>query len=145
MIRAGGHDGLHEWLRRDQVVRAMATDLARDLEPATAIALLASDDGRPRRDFARRCDARYVARGGTLRPLPSGAVARAVLAELPAAAAVIVVGHTQPTGDVRADLDLEYPEGDAVVEHTETCDRRSAGDECIGGCAIHLVNELVLA
>ena len=103
MIRAGGHDGVVEWLRRDRVVRGMAAELACDLEPETAIAHLASEDGRPRRDFARRCDARYVARGGTLRPLPCGAVARAVLAELPAMAAAppAVSNAHASAGDVR--------------------------------------------
>jgi hypothetical protein len=45
-------------------------------------------------------------------------------------------GYTPVSGDVRAWMDEEYPEGDVVVMHTARCDYQSRGDECIGGCLV---------
>lgn len=44
--------------------------------------------------------------------------------------------HTEPTNDVRAQLDSTFPERDVAVIHTPECDRVSCGDQCIGGCPI---------
>ena len=83
VIRVGGHDGVVEWLRRDQVVAGLAQEISKDLGAARAIALL-QQAGVPRRAFSARCTAKYIARGGALTPLPAAAVATAVLAELQA-------------------------------------------------------------
>lgn len=47
-------------------------------------------------------------------------------------------GTTPVTGDVYAWLERNYPEGDAYIEHDETCDLASCGDECEGGCPVYV-------
>jgi hypothetical protein len=44
--------------------------------------------------------------------------------------------ETPATGDVRAWLDtLAVP---VVLTHSAECDRRSCGDECLGGCSVEV-------
>lgn len=52
-------------------------------------------------------------------------------------------GYTPRTNLVSDWLDQEFPEGDVIVQHTEECDRESAGDQCQGGCPVIVPEEEV--